>query len=153
MATINKTEMTSDEDMEILKHLCTIGGTVKWCSHYGKDKKINKPQLNRVGRPEGEAVTLYDDSRAQWKGERLFFPGKDSANGKSWTEPSQVPFRLHERMPLPLLSWDLHMAHHGCRPWLAILCWPQINPSFLEKYLTILSVGAAQMSIDGWMDK
>ena len=85
MATINKTEMTSDEDMEILKHLCTIGGTVKWCSHYGKYKKVNKPQLNRVGRPEGEAVTPYDDSRAQWKGERLFFPGKDSANGKSWT--------------------------------------------------------------------
>ena len=68
-------------------------------------------------------------------------------------EPSQLPFLLHESMLLPLLSGNLHMAHHGCRPWIAILCWPQINPPFLEKYLTVLSVGAAQMSIDRWMDK
>ena len=42
--------------------------------------KINKLQLNRVGRPERGALMPCKDGRAQQKEERfLFFPGKDSA--------------------------------------------------------------------------
>ena len=54
----------------------------------GEMKKINKqkPQLNRVGRPEGRALMPCDDSIAQQEKERLLsFPGKDSANEKPWT--------------------------------------------------------------------
>ena len=40
---------------------------------------------NKVGRPEGGALTPCEDSRAQ-KAERLFlFPGKDSVNEKPQT--------------------------------------------------------------------
>ena len=36
-----------------------------------------------------------------------------------------------------LAMWGkLHMAHHGCRPRIAILNRSQINLCFLEKYLT-----------------
>ena len=41
-----------------------------------------KSQLNRIERPEGEVLTPCRDSRAQQEEERLFFPGKDSANEK-----------------------------------------------------------------------
>ena len=41
------------------------------------------------------------------------------------------------RRPSSLLCGDLHMAHHGCRPQIAILSWSQINQSLLEKYLVV----------------
>ena len=27
-------------------------------------------------------------------------------------------------------------SHHGCKPWISVLCWPQINLFLLEKYLS-----------------
>ena len=62
-----------------------------------KKKDKQKPQLNRDGRPEREALMPFDKNRAQQEKERiLFFPGKDSANEKPWTlcflQPSQLPF-------------------------------------------------------------
>ena len=37
--------------------------------------------------------------------------------------------------PLPCGNW--HMAYHSCRPWISILCWSQINSSWLKKYLAV----------------
>ena len=83
-----------------------------------------------------------DDSRAQQEEEKLlFFPGKDSANEKPWTlcllQPCQLPFPLYKRVLLPLLCGDLYVACHGCRSQITILCWSRINPSLLERYLTV----------------
>jgi len=37
MAIIKRQEIISvDKDVEKRKHLCTVGGDVNWCSHYGK---------------------------------------------------------------------------------------------------------------------
>ena len=44
---------------------------------------------------------------------------------------------LYKRVLLPLPFGDLHVTHHGCRHWIAILCWSQINPPLLEKYLIV----------------
>ena len=41
------------------------------------------------------------------------------------------------RVLLPLPCWDLHRAHHNCRLQSVILCWCQINPFLLEKYLAV----------------
>lgn len=38
---------------------------------------------------------------------------------------------------LPLPCGDLQVAHHIFRSQIAILCWPQINPSLLEEFLTV----------------
>ena len=35
----------------------------------------------------------------------------------------------------PCHEGDLHIPHNGCRPWIAILCWSQINSSLLKKYV------------------
>ena len=46
-------------------------------------QKINqqKPQLNRIRRPERGGFTSCDDSRAQQEEEKfIFFPGKDPTN-------------------------------------------------------------------------
>lgn len=32
---------------------------------------------------------------------------------------------------------DLHLACHSYRPWIVILCWPQVNLSLLGKHLTV----------------
>ena len=51
-----------------------------------KKNNKQKPQLNRVIRPEEGALSACDDSRTQQGEERLlFFPGKDSVNEKAWT--------------------------------------------------------------------
>lgn len=49
--------------------------------------------------------------------------------------PFQYPFPFDNNVLLPLLGGDLLGVCHGCRPWTAILCCTQINPSLLEKYL------------------
>ena len=50
MAIIKKTITSAGEDVEKREPLCTIGGTVNWCSHHGnqygdssKKKKIELP--------------------------------------------------------------------------------------------------------------
>ena len=50
---------------------------------------------------------------------------------------SQLPFPLHKSVLLPFPCGNLYMAHHGYRPWTAVLYWSQINPSFLEKNLAV----------------
>ena len=54
------------------------------------------------------------------------FPGKDSANEKSWTlcllAPSQLRFPLHRSILLPLLCRDLGVARCSCRLQIAIFC-------------------------------
>lgn len=39
----------------------------------------------------------------------------------------------------PLLCGNLNIANHGCRLQIEKLCWSQINPSWLEKYLAVYS--------------
>ena len=43
-----------------------------------------------------------------------------------------------------LLCGNLNIANHGCRPQIAKLCWSQINPSWLEKYLAVYSKATAK---------
>ena len=47
--------------------------------------------------------------------------------------PNFLFFSLKKKnfFPLPCGNW--HMAHHSCRPWISILCWSQINSSWLKK--------------------
>ena len=106
----------------------------------GFDKQ--RPRLDRVGRPEGGALSPCYSHRPQQEEERLpFFPGKDSANEKPWnslfTVALPTSFFPYKSVLLPLLCRDLHMTLHGCRPWISVLCWSQINPSLLEKYLAV----------------
>ena len=37
----------------------------------------------------------------------------------------------------PCHKGDLHIPHNGCRPWIAILCWSQINSSLPKKYVAV----------------
>ena len=37
MTIIKKTEITNGEDVEKREHLCTVGGNVNWCTHWGKE--------------------------------------------------------------------------------------------------------------------
>ena len=76
-----------------------------WATVYGVSKNQTRLsdknfhftfQFSRGGRPEAVALKPCADNRAQQEEERsLFFPGKDSANDKSWTlcllEPSHCP--------------------------------------------------------------
>ena len=41
----------------------------------------------------------------------------------------------HKKVLLSLLCGDLHVASHGYRPQITILCQSQINPSLLKKFL------------------
>ena len=42
-------EITSvDEDMNKSEPLCTIGGNVNWCSHYGEQYKVPQKIKNRT---------------------------------------------------------------------------------------------------------
>ena len=72
---------------------------------------------------------------------KRLLPGKDSGNEKPWTvclvQPSQLPFLFIKGGLSPLPSGDLYVAHHVCRPWIAVLCWFQINSSLLEKYVAV----------------
>lgn len=72
---------------------------------------------------------------------KRLLPGKDSGNEKPWTvclvQPSQLPFPFIKGGLSPLPSGDLYVAHHVCRPWIAVLCWFQINSSLLEKYVAV----------------
>ena len=105
--------------------------------HYVLVKKINKqkPQLNRAGRQEGGVLICCDKSRIQKGKERLLsFPRNKLANEKPLTLclllPSQFinTFYLYKRIFLPLPCGDLHMAHHGCRPWISTLFSSWIMP-------------------------
>ena len=117
-----------------------------------------KPQLNRVGSPEGGAPTPCDDNRVQQEERRLFFPGKDSANEKPWNlcllQPSQLPFPPYESGLLPFPCRDLRVAFRCCRPRIAILCWSQLKPSLLEKYLMVylFRVNKSNLSTCSFMD-
>ena len=76
-------------------------------------------------------------SSSQQKEERLlFFPGNEPVSEKPWTlcslQPSWIPFPPYKSVLFLLPCGNLHIAHHGCRPRIAILCWFQINPSLLE---------------------
>ena len=77
-----------------------------------------------------------DHSRAQQEEERLSsFLGRTQpmkSHGLCLPRPCQPPFLLYKSALLPL-----RVAPHGCRPQIAILCWSQINPSLLEKYLAV----------------
>ena len=42
-----------------------------------------------------------------------------------------------KKVLLSLLCGDLHVASHGYRPQITILCWSCINPPLLGKYLTV----------------
>ena len=96
-----------------------------------------KPQWNRVRRPGREEKTplLSWQGLGQWKALLSLF-----------TVASQLPSPLYKNVLLPSWSGDLHVAHHGCRPWIAVFCWYWINhlyfwilnkPSLLEKYLAV----------------
>ena len=50
--------------------------------------------------------------------------------GTLFTITTPTPSSLYKIISHPLLLGDLHAAHHGCRPWIAILCWSQINLIF-----------------------
>ena len=79
-----------------------------------------------------------------WKGYTrrrfLFFPGKDSANEKPgilFSLAFPTSSSLYKSVFLPLTCRDLCVAHHDYRLQIAILCWSQINPPLLEKYLAV----------------
>ena len=80
-------------------------------------------------------------SRAQMEEDRALLSFQHSANKKPWAacllQPSQLPFPFYERVLLPPLCEDLYVAHNGCRPQIAILCWSQINSFLLEKFKKI----------------
>ena len=62
--------------------------------------------------------------------------GNNSANEKAWIicllQPSTLPFPLFKRVILIFpWSWrDSQVAHHDCRPQIAILSWSNINSFF-----------------------
>ena len=70
----------------------------------------------------------------------LIVPGEDSANGKPRAvcspQPSQLPFPFYKTV-LPLLWGYLHVACHGCRPQISLLCLPQRNLSLLKKDMAV----------------
>ena len=51
--------------------------------------------------------------------------------------PPNLLFPSIKGFSFPCCGADLHVARHGCRPRISILCWSQINPSLLEKYLAV----------------
>lgn len=55
--------------------------------------------------------------------------------GSLFLQPSHLPFLFCKI--IPFLCGDLHVTHHGCRPWIAILYWSWINSYLLDKYLTV----------------
>ena len=88
-------------------------------------QKINKqkPQLNKVRKPEGRALTTYHESRDQ--------QGEDSSSFLTRTQPRKSHGLLVHLSPpdflFPFLKvfsfpghW--HVAFHSCRPWIATLC-------------------------------
>ena len=67
----------------------------------------------------------FDHSRAQQEEEKLLlFPEKDSANEKPWTGfTTTLPASFFSVLAGSLfLCRNWHMAHHGCRHKVAILC-------------------------------
>ena len=73
-----------------------------------------KSQSSKIKRPEGVALIL-DENRAQREeGRLLLFPGKKSANEKTWIlcllEPSQLPLYLCKKAILPFPCENFHMT-------------------------------------------
>ena len=100
-------------------------------------KKIpseQKPQPNRIGKPEGGALTPWDNSRAQNE-DRL---SQWKATTRVYSCPS-TSVSLYKSVHVPFLCGDLPVAHQGGRPQIAVLSCSQINPSLLEKYLIVYS--------------
>lgn len=88
------------------------------------------------------ALIPCSNSRAQQRAERLFIPGKNSASENSIVSlfPTALPTFLTPSikvLSLPCCLGSLHVAHHSCRPCIAILCWSWKNPSLLEEYLAV----------------
>ena len=54
-----------------------------------------------------------------------FFPGKDSdneSNGLCLLDLSQLPLPLYKNVLFPLLCGNLHVAHHGGRHRIVVVC-------------------------------
>ena len=50
-----------------------------------------------------------------------------------YSSPLNFLFPLWKSFSSPSCSSGVHMACHNFRPWIAILCWFQINPFLLEE--------------------
>ena len=68
-----------------------------------------------------------------------FLPGlsQREVTNSLFTTPSQLTFPLRKSVLPPLMCRDLHVACHGCRSWIVILCLSWINPSLLGECLAI----------------
>lgn len=114
---------------------------------YALYKLINmKPQLNRVGWPEGQLsypVTIAELNRGQtlhsWQ---EFSQWKLNSLSVSSSPPSFLIPAI-KALSLPCYLGSLHQAHHSCSPWITILCWSWINPSVLEEYLAVCLLSTA----------
>lgn len=117
-------------------------------------KSINRNLTeNRVERPERRALTCINHCRAQQEEDFLFLPSNSQWETVT-TQPmkshqaliSQSPpmdflltialptvFALYKRVSPPLVAQDLHVACHSCRLQIAVLCWSQVKPFWLEK--------------------
>ena len=109
---------------------------------YLKKKKniVRKSPVNRnlnqieLGNQKGELSCPEITAEPQMK--------KDSASEKLWPRVYSCPptsVSLYGSVHIPFLCGDLHVAHQGGRSQIAILSCSQINPSLLEKYLTVYS--------------
>ena len=90
-------------------------------------KKFNKPQLQRVRRPEWGALMLYSAGRDQqeWP---LFFPGKDSARWKTMDSSPPNIFSLS----IKLFSFPCQVGNaYGSSQFQTLKCNVQVIPNKL----------------------
>ena len=112
----------------------------KSCWGCGSHIKINKQksQLNSLETSRGSSHSC-DSNRDQIRRKTSAFLATTQpikSHGLSASIPLPL-FPLYERVLLPLPFGDLHVFHCGFRSQTALLCWSQINPSLLKKYLAV----------------
>ena len=89
------------------------------------------------------------------------FPARKDPANENWGAlclPQPPNFRFPsfiKRVLLLLLRGDFAAALRGCRPWVAFVCWPQINPSstagLLALCLSQVNTSIAQ-GLYSWME-
>ena len=66
MAIIQETITSVGKDVAKRKFLCTVGGNVNWCSHYGKQYGVSSKKL-QIELPYDPAIALLGIYRKEMK--------------------------------------------------------------------------------------
>lgn len=95
----------------------------KWLFHYPQQEKERFPPSNRSA----------NERLAQLSQKSHYTLNSQFLQGTlCLLEPFQLPFPLYKGV-FSIFVRDVHMACHGCRPRIKILCWSQIDPFLLGK--------------------